>query len=291
MLSNEEMIGLQAEKHELINTEKFSSEEEYVLHLMHTFAYEHAAKLGANKRVLDLGCNTGYGSKIISETCKEIIGVDVSSKAISIAKSLYGDSKIRFELIDGKRLPFIDNTFDVVISFQVIEHLVTFEDYMSEIQRVLVPGGLVLFTTPNGHVRLDPGMKPWNPFHVREFLVPQLETLLNNYFPNVKVYGMFAKEPLYSIELNRMEKGRKHAKEQQKHETSNIYRFRRKLINFLPDSVIKYIREYFLSKKSHKKETILSTDFQNQYRTDYFHYSEDNLEKSLDLLAICMNEK
>lgn len=86
MLSHEEMIGLQAEKHGLVQSNNFRSRESYVLHLMHTFAYLQAAKLADGKRVLDLGCNTGYGTKIISASVSCVVGVDVSKEAISAAR-------------------------------------------------------------------------------------------------------------------------------------------------------------------------------------------------------------
>ncbi len=106
MLTNEEMIGLQAEKGELIDAQNFDSNKSYVLHLIHKKAYEKASEFTKEKTVLDLGCNTGYGSHILKGACKEIIGVDVSEKAIKIANELYGNDGVEFSVIDGKRLPF-----------------------------------------------------------------------------------------------------------------------------------------------------------------------------------------
>ncbi|NIT54612.1 MAG: class I SAM-dependent methyltransferase, partial [candidate division Zixibacteria bacterium] len=136
------------------------------LHLIHKKAYEKASEFTKEKTVLDLGCNTGYGSHILKGACKEIIGVDVSEKAIKIANELYGNDGVEFSVIDGKRLPFKENRFDVVVSFQVIEHIVDQGEYLKEIKRVLVPGGKIIFTTPNRLIRLYPDMKPWNEFHV-----------------------------------------------------------------------------------------------------------------------------
>lgn len=163
MLTHEEMIGIQAETHDLITT-TFRSVEEYVLQLVQTYAYVTASRVVKNKKVLDLGCNTGYGTRILFDLAKQIVGVDVSENAISFAKNEYGHLGITFKQIDGKRLPFDDDTFDVIASFQVIEHIVDHSKYIGEIQRVLAPNGVVLFTTPNALLRLDPGMKPWNQF-------------------------------------------------------------------------------------------------------------------------------
>ncbi len=87
MLTHEEMIGLQAEKHGLIGTDEFASKQEYVLHLIHTPAYVSASSLTENKKVLDLGCNTGYGTEILFKSSNNIIGVDVSERAILSAKN------------------------------------------------------------------------------------------------------------------------------------------------------------------------------------------------------------
>ncbi|ACF14472.1 Methyltransferase type 11 [Chloroherpeton thalassium ATCC 35110] len=193
MLSHEEMVGLQAEKHELINTQNFPTKEDYVLHLIHTFSYVQAAKLAKGKKVLDVGCNMGYGSKLISETAKQVTGVDVSEKAIEAAKSQYGGGNMAFQCIDGKRLPFANNVFDMIVNFQVIEHIVDYDAYLNELKRVLSPDGFVLFTTPNASMRLDPGMKPWNKFHVREFKSDELQTLLERFFPKVQVFWAFCK--------------------------------------------------------------------------------------------------
>ncbi len=287
MLSHEEMVGLQAESHELIEEEKIRTKEEYVLHLIHTAAYEQASNLAENKKVLDLGCNTGYGSNIISKSCKEIVGVDVSPKAISIASVRYTRSGIKFLLIDGKRLPFSDNSFYLIVSFQVIEHIVNYNDYISEIKRVLAPGGIVLFTTPNALIRLDTGMKPWNPFHVREFDATGLENLLSDFFQEVIVYGLFAKEPLYSIEYNRLN----HAREMQrkrKKKIYNLYYSGRSLVKkFLPDKVVKKLLDIRAKNKGNK----LDADFQNRYKTDSLFYSDSNLGNTLDLLAVCSDDK
>lgn len=78
MLTHEEMIGIQAEKHGLIDGLNFRTAEQYNLHLIHSFAYVQASILAENKSVLDLGCNTGYGSEILFNNAKRVVGVDVS---------------------------------------------------------------------------------------------------------------------------------------------------------------------------------------------------------------------
>lgn len=292
MISHESMVKLQAEKHELVKTEEFHSKEEYVLHLIHKIAYEKVAKLAVDKTVLDLGCNNGYGSSIINEFSDDVTGVDVSQEAIQVANSLYGQGGIKFQVIDGNRLPFADKKFDLIVSFQVIEHIVDYQNYFSEIKRVLSPDGMVVFSTPNALLRLDPGMKPWNPFHVREFSASELKKLLVEYFLGADLYGLFGNEPLYSIEFNRVKKARDNARkkfEQEKRLLNGIkYFVRSQAKRFLPNYLVDKIRNI---RNAQTKATMhvpcLDNEFQINNTTNDLYYSSKNLDSALDLLAIC----
>src|SRR5438046_2777514 len=122
---------------------------------MHLRAYEAAAQRAKALRVLDLGCNNGYGTNIIGAVAASVIGCDVSEAALADAYRRF--PKIEFRRIDGISLPFPHDQFDMVTSFQVIEHIADTESYLAEIWRVLRPGGIALLTTPNAAIRLDPG--------------------------------------------------------------------------------------------------------------------------------------
>lgn len=211
MLTNEDIIRFQADRHEIIRTEKFRTIENYCLFLIHLKAYREAESFARDKIILDLGCNTGYGTKVISANCKEVIGVDVSPRAISQARCKFGASGIEFQLIDGIKLPFSDQRFDLIICFQVIEHIGNMDSFLSEIRRVLKTEGKAIFSTPNARIRLTPEMKPWNQFHTREFAANELGELLGKYFHVVKVRGLFAEQSLYSIEINRVRKAKENA--------------------------------------------------------------------------------
>ena len=291
MLSNDEMIGLQAERHELVETNEFHTKEDYVLNLIHTKAYEQASLFANNKVVLDIGCNVGYGCNIISEFSNEVVGVDVSRNAISIAKSHYSKPRVKFKLVDGKSLPFKDSKFELILSFQVIEHIVDYKRYISEIKRVLSPNGLVIFTTPNANIRLEPGMKPWNPFHVHEFNSYGLNNLLSKFFAKVQVYGLFAEEELYSIEFNRLRRRLEYEKIQKKREQSGFQFFYSRIKTTVPDRLKILIKNYQQKQKkfSLKRENSLEIDkaFKKKYSTMNFYYRKNKIEKALDLLVIC----
>jgi 2-polyprenyl-3-methyl-5-hydroxy-6-metoxy-1,4-benzoquinol methylase len=281
MLSHEEMVGLQSEKHDLIDTQTFRSKEEYVLHLIHKFAYAQASRLCENKKVLDLGCNTGYGSELLSKSATKVVGVDVSKKAISQAKDQYGHLGIHFQQIDGRELPFADNQFDMITSCQVIEHIVDYGIFISELKRVLAPSGIVFFTTPNALLRLDPGMKPWNKFHVREFTHSELQSVLSAFFAQTRIWGLFAEEPLYSIEANRLDRARKNARRNAKKAGSIRSMIKTIAPGPLTAAIGKFTRSFSYPGLA------VDTSFINQHGISDFSYRPNHLDTALDLLAIC----
>lgn len=199
-----ESIRIQAEDHPLIEGGPSTSINQHLGRLMHLKAYEVAMGLAAGLDVLDVGCNTGYGTILLADVGRRVVGVDVSARAIQAAREAAPDGRPEFLAIDGLSLPFADASFDLVTSFQVIEHVREPTPYLREIARVLRPGGTVVLTTPNAATRLDPGMPPWNPFHVREYLAGELKTELRIVFPTVRVQGMFGTPTLYEAELARV---------------------------------------------------------------------------------------
>ena len=204
-----EAIRLQAEEHPLIDEKAPETLAEKCLHLMHVKAYEEAAARAAGRDLLDVGCNTGYGTVRLVPTARSVTGVDVSPAAVAAARSREGGESARFEVIDGLGLPFPDDSFDLVTSFQVVEHVADPVPYLQEIRRVLRPGGIAILTTPNAAIRLDPGMTPWNRFHVREYRADELAVALGEVFDGVEVLGMFGVPTLYDLEIERVDANRR----------------------------------------------------------------------------------
>lgn len=287
MLSHEEMIALQADKHELLSSRGIRTKQEFILNLIHSYAYVYLSNHVKGKDVLDLGCNTGYGSNILSQSARRVVGVDVSKSAIDIALKENSGSNTEFLLVDGQNLPFNNNNFDVVVNCQVIEHIVDYKIFLDEMKRVLLPNGKAIFTTPNALLRLDPGMKPWYQFHVREFDHVELKDLLDNYFGNVSIEGLFANESTYIFEKNRLNQLREKARKQQR--KVPICKVKSKIRNLLPSIIIKYIK--LISLKTVQKNSMLDEAFMNEHKLGNFYYHTQDLDNALDLLAVCEKKR
>jgi SAM-dependent methyltransferase len=282
----DENTRFQAELHPMVNDEFFPSVEAYVNHLIHRKAYEETAALVFNKTVLDVGCNVGYGVQLLANAGATVSGVDVSPQAVKVAKERLGTGA-DIRLYDGKRSNFAAHSFDVVTSFQVIEHISDYDAYFAEIARVLRADGIAIFTTPNRCLRLDSGMKPWNPFHVREFGPKDLRDFLLERFKQVEVRGLFGQPDIHNVEVNRLHRSRIAAR-------SRWTRFRRscsKIVKKLFPRLVPRVRRYRSSTKYATENARAAQVKLGKYNTRDLFYAGDGLENALDLMAVCRNPK
>jgi ubiquinone/menaquinone biosynthesis C-methylase UbiE len=188
---------------------QMANEEGYLLYLVHLATYKYCIPAVAGKRVLDYGCGTGYGTSLISSYCNQAMGVDISTDAIQYAQSHFSAPNLQFkqiEPVEAAPMPFPNASFDVVLSFQVIEHVRDVPAYLQEIERVLAPGGQVLIATPDRSSRLFPYQKPWNMWHLREYTREQLHNTIAAYFSNVRVLQTGGEPDVLKIELKRTAK-------------------------------------------------------------------------------------
>lgn len=138
--------------------------------------------------VLDVGCGARRGPVILAQSAREVVGSDVSAEAIAYCVQYWPSPKVRYVVSDALSLSFSDAAFDVVSSFEVIEHLVEQEQFLREIRRVLKKDGVCLMSTPNRLVMSPDGVFT-NPDHVKELSADEFKTLLLTVFSHVELYG------------------------------------------------------------------------------------------------------
>jgi SAM-dependent methyltransferase len=144
----------------------------------HEVVYERLADRCAGRDVLEAGCGEGYGADLIAHVARHVIGLDYDESAVAHVKARYP----RVEMRQGNlaELPLPDGAVDVVVNFQVIEHLWDQGQFVAECSRVLRPGGALLMSTPN-RITFSPGRDtPINPFHTRELNAAELTELLES---------------------------------------------------------------------------------------------------------------
>jgi SAM-dependent methyltransferase len=155
----------------------------------HLARYAFAARLARGKRVLDAGCGAGYGSAELAKTAQLVTGCDVSAEAIQFARQEYRLPHLAFEQGSCASLPHVDSCFDLVVAFEVIEHLENWREFLSEVRRVLVPAGQFIVSTPNKLYYAETREKAGpNPFHVHEFEYREFREELAQLFPYVSVF-------------------------------------------------------------------------------------------------------
>ncbi|MGK2242437.1 MAG: SAM-dependent methyltransferase, partial [Rhodococcus sp. (in: high G+C Gram-positive bacteria)] len=132
----------------------------------HEVVYRALLERCTDRRVLEAGSGEGYGANMIADVATKVTGLDYDISAVEHVRARYP----RVEMLHGNlaELPLADNSVDVVVNFQVIEHLWDQGQFLRECFRVLAPGGELLISTPN-RITFSPGRDtPLNPFHTRE---------------------------------------------------------------------------------------------------------------------------
>lgn len=156
----------------------------------HEVVYQRLAPRCAGRDVLEAGCGEGYGADLIAEVARRVVAIDYDETAVAHVRSRY--PRVDVMQANLAELPLPDASVDVVVNFQVIEHLWDQGGFVRECARVLRPSGLLMVSTPN-RITFSPGRDtPINPFHTRELNADELiELLVDAGFAEVAMYGLF----------------------------------------------------------------------------------------------------
>lgn len=161
--------------------------------LEHIARYLFAKQFVKGKQVLDAGCGTGYGTNILKNAgAANITGIDIADEAVSYCQEKFPGKKITFKKGNVTKLSFADKVFDVITSFEVIEHIEKYEEVLKEMHRVLKETGTLIISTPNKKVYAKD-----NEFHIHEFEETEFLEFLQSQFKHVEF--LYQRRPITEI--------------------------------------------------------------------------------------------
>lgn len=235
-------------------------------------AYSFAKKFVKRKTVLDIGCSHGYGTPLLAERAKFVTGLDKDRRAISQAKKENQTSNVTFLNEDVFR--FEPNfQYEVIIAFQVLEHLKEPDLFLKKSKSWLKKRGFFLVSVVNKEV--DPHGYSC-PYHYREYTPIELRRLLSKYFKSINLYGVFP-----DLIASSYEKARKRAV------AKVINKDKLGLAKILPREIRQCLLD-FLTPKLRNHLMSHKPSFSQITERNFIIKKGGN--GAIDLLAVCQNE-
>lgn len=160
----------------------------------HLARYRFSSEFVRGMRVADAACGTGYGSQMLADAgARSVHGMDISEEAVSLCIERNSRPNVTYSVANAQDLKAIsDDEFDVVVSFETIEHLPNVEAYLDEMARILRIGGTFLVSTPDRRIVSALYFfqrHPANPYHIQEYTGRELISLLSTRFEINGCYG------------------------------------------------------------------------------------------------------
>ena len=216
--------------------------------------------------LLEVGCGEGRGVELLAPKAKSYTAVDKIEEVVVQLQNIYPASKFIQATIPP--LPFDNDSFNSVVSFQVIEHIKDDARYLKEIHRVLKPGGTALISTPNIKMTLSR-----NPWHIREYTADQLTALATSIFNKVEMKGISGNEKVMNYYL------------QNKASVNRIMKYDIFNLQYhLPAAFLKMPYELLNRRNRNKLQSSDDTLVASIHHEDYLLSNE--LSTSLDLFAV-----
>lgn len=235
-------------------------------------AYQFVSRVARGRTVLDVACGDGYGASILAETSAEVLAVDRDARTIANARARYPKANLSFLAADLERLPGVigGRTFDIVCSFQFIEHLADQASFIAALRAFVRPGGIIAVSTPNR--RMFP---TFNPYHVRELDQAELAALFARDFSDVQLFGVFGDQAVlrYRASKQRLGKWILHA---------DVLRAR----DWLPQPILRRVYDGISFLVMKRVSFWRHRALVSQITTDNFAIRADDLNHALDLIAL-----
>ena len=233
----------------------------------HQAQYKFTKDYVLGQTVLDAGCGNGYGAYYLSSLAVRIIGMDISAEAIKYAQAHHQKENITYIRGNCESLPFHEHSFNIICSFEVIEHIPDYFSFLEEMKRILKPGGIAIISTPNKKVSLSSGKSSANPYHSNEFSSEDLYNLLRPRFRDVTIYGQKGSEKLKEVF-----QGNRFKRFLAKIDFLGVHRF-------LPDMIYK------------KCARIFGFALQKDITEDDYFFVNLEIDTAEQLIAVCKKEQ
>jgi len=175
-----------AERPEPFTGERLTTAVGGQVQIEHYHRYLFARSLVTGLDVLDVASGEGYGSALLAQVARTVVGVEWSAETARLAASNFSRPNLHFTLGDARALPLADASVNAVVSFETIEHFDRQADFIKEVGRVLRPGGCFIVSTPDRDI-YSPANTAANPYHVHELSGVEFATLLRDAFRHVSI--------------------------------------------------------------------------------------------------------
>lgn len=241
---------------------------------VHYARYFFASKFCKDKIVLNVASGSGYGSEVLINQAKDIFNIDISRNLIFFGNEKYGRYNNHFLIMDAQNMDFPNNFFDIIVSFETLEHLPYSKAFLKECSRVLKTNGLLIISTPNKLVNSPKSMKPYNHYHFRELGFNEWK---NEIAKNFKIKEIYGQEKILPIIFNKVQIV-----------ISDIVQF---IIKITPGLIFKLIKtkilkfqEYKISDiRINKKDNVMCCNVQD------FYLNNDN--KAYQYIILVLSKK
>ena len=163
----------------------------------HEDRYDYILQRVAGKEVLDIACGSGYGTYLLAHkgNASKVVGVDLNDQAVKYGNHRYSHPNIKRIVGDATEVTF-EKQFDVVVSFETIEHIPHVQKFVQNIYQNLKVGGILAISTP---VVIKTTETPFNPFHIVEWSHEDFLAIFKNQY---ELETVILQNPVFQIRKN-----------------------------------------------------------------------------------------